>query len=93
MFLDSDDVMSIECLNNRFKILNQYPSLDFLVFPVGTFCSEIGDSNYVWNNFKGDHLNRFLSHDIPWLICSVLWKKSFLISIKGLTIHLKGFKM
>ena len=28
-------------------------------------------------------MNKFLSHDLPWVICSVLWKKSFLKKLNG----------
>ena len=33
---------------------------------MGTFYEFVGDNNYKWDNFKGNHLKRFLSHDLPW---------------------------
>jgi glycosyltransferase involved in cell wall biosynthesis len=81
LFLDSDDIISINCLENRLAIINENIDLDFLVFNTGTFYKKVGDSKKVWNDFKGNHLNRFLSHDLPWVICSLIWKKSFLRNI------------
>lgn len=83
MFLDSDDILSNNCLSERYEVFSNNKNFDFLVFPIGSFYEEIGDSKYVWNNFSGNHLKRFLSHDLPWAICSVIWKKSFLIKIGG----------
>ena len=50
---------------------------------MGTFNKKIGDNISKWNNFKGNHLKRFLSHDLPWAICSVVWKKESLIKLGG----------
>ena len=63
--------------------MQRNPKFDFTVFPTGTFYNEIGDNDFIWNNFSGNHLNKFLSHDLPWVICSVLWKKSFLKKLNG----------
>ena len=51
--------------------------LDFYVYPMATFYNKIGDSNYIWNHFEGNHLIRFLSHDLPWQTMMVLWEKRF----------------
>ena len=83
IFLDADDYLFIDCLKKRLNKFNDKPSADFLVFPTGTFQKKIGDCEMIWNNFLGNHLNRFLAHDIPWVICSVIWKKSFLKNIGG----------
>ena len=83
IFLDADDYLMNDCLNKRIIKLNDNIYSDFLVFPTGTFKKKIGDCDIIWNNFNGNHLNRFLAHDLPWLICSVIWKKSFLKKIGG----------
>jgi glycosyltransferase involved in cell wall biosynthesis len=75
MFLDADDILSPNCLSLRLDKLLCENDLDFGVFPIGTFHNNIGDDEFVWNNFSGVHLDRFLYHDLPWLICSVIWKK------------------
>ena len=83
MFLDADDILSPNCLSLRLDKLLCENDLDFGVFPIGTFHNNIGDDEFVWNNFSGVHLDRFLYHDLPWLICSVIWKKEFLDNLGG----------
>lgn len=82
IFLDSDDILSQDCFKLRYNLVNN-TKLDFAVFPIGTFYTGLSDNDYVWNNFSGNHLKRFLSHDLPWAICSVLWKKSTLERLGG----------
>ena len=82
IFLDSDDILSQYCFKSRYNLINN-TQLDFAVFPMGTFYSTVSDNDYVWNNFSGNHLKRFLSHDLPWAICSVIWKKSTLERLRG----------
>lgn len=81
LFLDADDIITDNCLENRLSVISEDKDLDFLVFSTGTFYKKLGDSKQVWNDFKGNHLNRFLAHDLPWVICSLVWKKSFLRNI------------
>ena len=83
IFLDADDIILPDCFSNRIKKISNNKTLDFAVFPMGTFYENIGDSNSIWNNFNGNHLHRFLSHDLPWAICSVIWKKKSLIKLGG----------
>ena len=49
---------------------------------------KLGDSKQVWNDFRGNHLSRFLAHDLPWVICTLVWKKSFLKSIGCFNVSL-----
>ena len=83
IFLDSDDVLTVDCLINRKEVFVENELIDFAVFPMGTFIKKKGDSKYVWNNFQGNTLDRFLSHDLPWALPSVLWRKSFLKKLNG----------
>ena len=83
MFLDADDVLASNCISSRVSNLSKSKDLDFGIFPVGTFNDFVGDSEFIWNNFKGNHIDRFLYHDLPWLICSVLWRKESFIKTEG----------
>ena len=83
IFLDADDLVLPKCFSNRINKISNDETLDFAVFPMGIFNKKIGDSKSIWNNFKGNHLNRFLSHDLPWAICSVIWKKESLLKLGG----------
>ena len=83
LFLDSDDILASNCLKNRINFISENENLDFVVFPMGTFYNNIGDSKLVWNNFHGNHLNRFLKHDLPWHTMMVLWNRNSLNRING----------
>lgn len=86
LFLDSDDLLHKDCLNSRINTMLNNQQLNFAVFPIGTFLRKIGDSNYVWNSFRVNHLISFLSHDLPWAICSVIWTRNTLIKLNGFDI-------
>ena len=58
LFLDSDDVLMSNCLNDRVEFIENNPS-DFSLFPVGTFYKEIGDSPMIWEIGKGKYLKKF----------------------------------
>ena len=83
VFLDSDDLLAKRCLDSRIAEMTKNPSLDFAVFSMGTFFKSLGDSSSVWSDFRGDILNRFLSHDLPWAIPCPIWKRDFLIKLGG----------
>lgn len=83
MFLDADDLLSEECLALRLAKMESHTDLDFGIFPIQSFHQSVGDSDYIWSDFRGDHLVRFLSHELPWHTMSPLWKTTFVNRIKG----------
>ena len=89
VFLDSDDILNKNCIQYRFNKISTSNKLDFLVFPMNTFYQSIGDSSMVWDNFKDNHLQRFLSHDLPWHTMMLIWRKEFLIKLGGFNVEFK----
>lgn len=83
IFLDSDDLLLKSCLENRVREITTLYELDFIIFSMGTFYYEIGDSKNIWTPPYSNHLNKFLMHDIPWSIVQPIWKKEFLEKING----------
>ncbi len=83
IFLDSDDIISKDCMKNRLEFFRKHSNIDFAVFCMGSFSEIIGDHIFLWNKFEGNLIQRFLSHDLPWAIPSLLWKKSSLQKLKG----------
>jgi glycosyltransferase involved in cell wall biosynthesis len=82
VFLDSDDLLAIPCLENRVKVMEANPKIDFAVFLTRIFHTAPGDSPYLWNNFTTvDDLDRFLRRDMPWPTCGPLWRKTSLARI------------
>ena len=85
MFLDSDDLLSKDCIKNRLKYINLYPQKDMWIFGgVKVFNVTPGDSDVYWNFFtKEDDLSRFLRTDSPWHTSSPIWTKESFFEISG----------
>ena len=83
IFLDSDDILSKDCLKNRIEFFRDSSNIDFAVFCMGSFNEVIGDNTFLWNKFEGNLVKRFLSHDLPWALPSILWNKSSLEMLNG----------
>jgi len=78
IFLDSDDLLSGDCLRNRLENI-QKEGGDYVIFQTGVFRSKPGDDSRLWNRFDTeDDLDRFLSYDMPWHTSGPIWKKSAL---------------
>lgn len=87
LFLDSDDLLSPFCLENRVKEFRRFNDNDFIVFPMGTFIRVVGDNKMVWEIPKSDHLEGFLKHNLPWAIPCPIWKTEFLRRIMGFDLN------
>lgn len=84
LFLDSDDILTPNAVKDRLADFAKFPDMDMLIYPMGLFMDEIGDSNLISNiPTKEDDLDRFLDRDIAWSISGPTWKKSALSSLRG----------
>ncbi len=83
VFLDADDLLAFECLENRLKLIDKYyPNLDFAVFKMGYLKHQIGDREGTVNFYadnQEEYLNMFIRYELPWAITCPLWRKNFLI--------------
>ncbi|SFZ92949.1 Glycosyltransferase involved in cell wall bisynthesis [Flaviramulus basaltis] len=81
IFLDSDDTLMPECLNNRILEFQKNHEQDFLIFPMGikkddaVLKRDIQESSI--------HLIDFLNYKLPWSIMCPIWKRGFIINLKG----------
>lgn len=82
IFLDADDILNKDCLNNRIIIMHD-SGLDFCVFTLCTFNIQIGDNNFLWQPNSKNPINDFLSHKLPWQTMQLIWNKIFLIKLGG----------
>jgi len=81
IFIDSDDVLSLECLENRVSYLTTR-NIDFVVYDTSRFRNNV----YLNKSINRDpevysvdnYLLLFLSCHIPWTIMSVLWKRNII---------------
>ncbi len=83
IFLDSDDILTKNCLNDRINAISKYPDNKFWIFTIGTFYKKIGDHNSLWIPKGKNFIYRFLQHDLPWHTMSVIWQKKFLMTLGG----------
>lgn len=91
VFLDSDDLLSKECLANRVIIMRRNPDLDFVVFSGDAFSKTVGDLNRRVNNLShGSDLDSFLALELPWVITGPMWRRTYLQSLGGFDESLLG---
>lgn len=89
IFLDSDDLLAPDCVAGRLADFEKYPEMDMLIYPMGLFNTEVGDSDLISNIPKeeGD-LDRFLDRDVAWLISGPTWRLEPLKSLGGFDLSL-----
>ena len=81
IFLDSDDTLMPKCLENRINKIKDNNALDFLVFPTG-----IAKEDRVIKKdipVKKNYLKEFLEYKLPWSIMCPIWKRDFILNLKG----------
>lgn len=82
ILLDSDDLLTKTCLENRVKLVAADKKIDFAVFTTILFGWEFPDYDTYWNlPNKEDEICRFLNWDPTWGIVSVIWKTQSLIAL------------
>lgn len=80
MFLDSDDILRPDALENRLTFFWTKNDCDFLVFPGAFFNRELEDSDRLWNKFTEENdLLRFLRGDVVWQTTGPIWKRDYLL--------------
>ena len=81
MFLDSDDLLSPECIANRLARKSLEP-IDFLVFGASIFNVTPGDNHKKWISNADDYLTDFLRAP-SWQTMCVLWNADYIRSLGG----------
>ncbi len=95
MFLDSDDVLDQECIQNRLTAVEE--AVAMCVFHTASFKEQPEENGVYWNMlYKGetpkDYLMRFLYQDMPWHTTGVLWNATFLRNIGGWNQELSAWQ-
>ena len=86
IFLDSDDLLSVNCLKNRLDYLKQHPNLLFAVFPSIKFSENPSDGKVFTRLLGVNPVNHFFCTDNLWQTSSVIWRRDFVLSINGYNI-------
>lgn len=83
IFLDSDDLLAITCLENRVEKFNQNKGCDFLVFQMERFFNEpdFTKKSKVVKKNKQKILELFIALHGSWQVTSPIYKRSFFKSI------------
>lgn len=74
IFLDSDDLLSRECIVRRLEEFEKRADVDFLVFPGEKFDRVPGDLGERWFTASNDSLSDFLAAP-AWQTSAVIWRK------------------
>ena len=86
IFLDSDDLLLDYCLKERLNSIENFLENDFWVFPM--FAKKEGENSHPKPiPRKNSYLEDFLSCHLFWQTMCTLWKKDFIVSLKGFNIQ------
>jgi glycosyltransferase involved in cell wall biosynthesis len=77
MFLDSDDLISKSCLQNRVAVLESNAQLDFMVNQVTTFFQKPGDVKENWSDLSNDDDVIAFLKGAGWQTSSTMFRTGF----------------
>ncbi|MDW5287880.1 glycosyltransferase family A protein [Formosa sp. PL04] len=83
IFLDSDDLLSENCLEHRLLRFKEHSELDFIVFKSLLFndSKNLMSYNKLWNiTTEEDNLLRFLRFDAVWQTAGPIYKRDFVLN-------------
>lgn len=81
IFLDSDDILTPFCLEQRVRFMEDLPQMDFAAFPRILFREIPGDMGGETSKIflsEEEDLNLILKEDCPWSVTGPIWKKEAL---------------
>lgn len=83
IFLDADDLLLPQCLENRSRRMDKHPEYSFGVFPTKTFDSPLQDAYGSLRRPADSYVYYFLSTQCPWQLSGVIWRKEFFERLNG----------
>lgn len=90
VFLDSDDLISPQFIENRLEVVKNNQKVDFIIYPSVVFQQKVNDLNVLYNILDkpaSKDISRFLDNDNPWHTTGPVWKKSSFWKIGGFNIY------
>ena len=97
IFLDSDDLLAPDCLENRIAFSDRFPDSDIWVFTSKTFIDSPEDNNRIFNsipesNDSAFYLDLFRQGKYPFCVMGPLWRRSSLEACDGFDERLQVFE-
>lgn len=88
IFLDSDDLLDVNCLNNRMTYSHKNPDCDFWIFKMQQFEKHLDNkmkvkNRYTPNNSSNEYMSAFFRGKNPFSVTSPLWRKNALEKLNG----------
>ena len=92
--LDSDDLISSDCLENRINFVNQNANYDFYIYKTDTFYNSnlevTKPFNASFQNFSdNEYLHLFLEGQFPFCVMGPIWRKESLQLLGGFDENLQ----
>jgi glycosyltransferase involved in cell wall biosynthesis len=82
IYLDSDDCLGLQAIENRFSQMECNPNIDFGIFSCLLFREQPGDMNLLWNVETGENnIDRFLAFDTPWQTMTSIWRREAIVRL------------
>ncbi|MDR2963048.1 MAG: glycosyltransferase [Bacteroidales bacterium] len=78
LFLDSDDLLTETCIENRVQYMIANPNLDFAIFQMLRFNENGIIPNSQATHIRENYLYAFLSSDFAWTVTTPIWNIDFL---------------
>jgi glycosyltransferase involved in cell wall biosynthesis len=102
LFLDTDDLMAPFCVEQRLKVMEDDPQLDFAIFPMFVFSGDPRNADRLWNVESGeDDLIRLLRLDPICPGTGTLWRRDSFVRVgmwneqigmwQDIELHLRAF--
>ncbi|RZK12553.1 MAG: glycosyltransferase family 2 protein [Flavobacterium sp.] len=85
VFLDSDDLLKNFCLQQRYEVIGNNPTIGIAVFLIENFTRIPGDLQTIFNSeFSKENLaGAFLENNNPWQTMAPIWRTSFFRTVGG----------
>lgn len=97
VFLDSDDTLSVDCLQNRIAYFSKHKNVQGLVFSTGIQSKDDQKVTPFTKKLEEDldskaYAKMLLSYEIPWQITNPIWKREVFDLYGGFDEHLVRFQ-
>ena len=83
LFLDSDDILEVNCLENRMRAITSDSNLQFVAVKMGRISTEGKLIKSQKIRYSKNHLGNFIAQNCIWNIASPLYRRSIIDAVDG----------